>query len=110
MKFKLKKIKSDASFREFFRFHKGKKTSIIVLAKKERFKNLIVYSAINKFLRKNQIYTPKLISQYFNDGVMEIEDLGNNTLLNYVKKYKNKFSIYKKCIDVILKIQKIKLQ
>ena len=110
MKFKLKKIKSDASFREFFRFHKGKKTSIIVLAKKEHFKNIIVYSAINKFLRKNQIYTPKLISQYFNDGVMEIEDLGNNTLLNYVKKSKNKFSIYKKCIDVILKIQKIKLQ
>ena len=33
MKFKLKKIRSDASFREFFRLHKGKKTSIIVTAK-----------------------------------------------------------------------------
>ena len=37
MKFKLKKIKSDASFREFYRLHKGKKTSIIVTAKKEKF-------------------------------------------------------------------------
>ena len=51
MKFKLKKIRSDASFREFFRLYKGKKTSIIVTAKKERFKNLIAYSAINEFLK-----------------------------------------------------------
>ncbi len=54
MKFKLKKIRSDASFREFFRLYKGKKTSIIVTAKKERFKNLIAYSAINKFLKKKK--------------------------------------------------------
>jgi hypothetical protein len=50
MQFKLKKIRSDASFRKFYRLYKGKKTSIIVTAKKERFKNLIAYSAINKFL------------------------------------------------------------
>ena len=40
MKFKLKKIKSDASFREFFRLYKGKKTSIIVTTKKEDLKIL----------------------------------------------------------------------
>ena len=108
MQFKLKKIRSDASFREFFRLHKGKKTSIIVVAKKERFKNLIVYSAINRFLRKKGIYTPKLISQHFKEGIMEIEDFGNNTLLHHVKRSKNKLNFYKKCVDVILKIQKIK--
>ena len=108
MEFKLKKIRSDASFREFFRLHKGKKTSIIVVAKKERFKNLIAYSAINRFLRKKGIYTPKLISQHFNEGIMEIEDFGNNTLLHHLKRSKNKLNLYKKCVDVILKIQKIK--
>ena len=108
MQFKLKKIRSDASFREFFRLYKGKKTSIIVTAKKEKFKNLIVYSAINKFFKKKGIYTPKLISQHFKEGIMEIEDLGNRTLLDYVKKSKNKLNFYKKCVDVILKIQKIK--
>ena len=108
MQFKLKKIRSDASFREFFRLYKGKKASIIVTAKKERFKNLIAYSAINKFLRKKGIYAPKLISQNFNEGIMEIEDFGNNTLLNYIKRSKNKLNIYKKCVDVILKMQKIK--
>ncbi len=108
MQFKLKKIRSDASFREFFRLHKGKKTSIIVVAKKQRFKNLVVYSAINRFLRKKGIYTPKLISEHFKEGIMELEDFGNNTLLNHLKRSKNKLNFYKKCVDVILKIQKIK--
>ena len=39
---------------------------------------------------------------------LEIEDFGDKTLLHYVKKSKNKLSLYKKCVDVILKIQKIK--
>ena len=108
MQFKLKKIKSDASFREFFRLHKGDKTSIIVAAKKDQFKNLIVYSAINKFLRKKGIYTPKLISKHFKEGIMEIEDFGNNTLLHHVNRSKNKIKFYKKCVDLILKLQKIK--
>ena len=87
MQFKLKKIKSDASFRQFFRLFKGDKTSIIVTAKKERFKNLVVYAAINKFLRKKGIYTPKLISKHFDEGIMEIEDFGDQTVfqtLNFI--------------------------
>ena len=107
MQFKLKKIRSDASFREFFRLHKGKKTSIIVTAKKERFKNLIAYSAINKFLKNKGIHTPKLISQNLKEGIIEIEDFGDKTLLQYIKQSKNKLSFYKKCVDVIIKIQKI---
>ena len=108
MQFKLKKIRSDASFREFFRLKKGNKTSIIVTARKERFRNLIAYSAINKFLRGKGIHTPKTISQHYSEGIMEIEDFGDNTLLNFVRKSKNILPLYKKSIDVILKLQKIK--
>ena len=108
MQYKLQKIKNDASFREFFRLYKGKKTSIIVTASKEKFKNLIAYTAVNKFLRGKGIHTPKLISKHFNEGIIEIEDFGNKTLLDNVKKSKNKLFYYKKCADVILKIQKIK--
>ena len=108
MQFKLKKIRSDASFREFFRLKKGNKTSIIVTARKERFRNLIAYSAINKFLRGKGIHTPKTISQHYNEGIMEIEDFGDNTLLHFVRKSKNILPLYKKSIDVILKLQKIK--
>ena len=43
MNYKLKKISGDASFREFYRLQKGRHTSIIVQAKKQKFKNLITY-------------------------------------------------------------------
>ena len=108
MEYKLKKIRSDASLREFFRLKKGNKTSIIVTARKERFRNLIAYSAINKFLRGKGILAPKTISQHFSEGIMEIEDFGDNTLLHSVRKSKNILPLYKKSIDVILKLQKIK--
>ena len=108
MQFKLTKIKSDASFREFFRLYKKNETTIVVTAKKEKFKNLIVYSIINKFLKSKGINTPKLFAHYFKKGIMEIEDFGDKTLFHHVRKSKNKLSVYKKCVDVILKIQKIK--
>ena len=108
MQYKLKKIRSDASFREFFRLKKGNKTSIIVTARKERFRNLIAYSAINKFLRGKGIHTPKTISQHFSEGIMEIEDFGDNTLFHSIRKSKNIFPYYKKSVNVILKLQKIK--
>ena len=55
MQYKLKKISGDASFREFYRLYSGSKTSIIVSAKKEKYKNLFVYSAINQILNNNKI-------------------------------------------------------
>ena len=53
-------IAGDASFRTFYRIKNKKKSKIVVLAKKEKYKNLIAYPAINKFLRINNIHTPKL--------------------------------------------------
>ena len=64
MKHKLKKISGDASFREFYRVGKNNKTSIIVSAKKEKFKNLIVYAVVNKILNTNKVNAPKLLSNY----------------------------------------------
>ena len=44
----LKRIKGDASFRKFFRKKNKLKNSVIVYAKKEKSKNLLIYDAINK--------------------------------------------------------------
>ena len=52
---KLIKIKGDASFRKFFRKKNNHKSSILVFSKKEKYKNLLVYDAINKILIKNKI-------------------------------------------------------
>ena len=56
MNYKLKKISGDASFREFYRVKKKNKTSIIVFARKEQYKNLIVYSVVNKILNSHNIF------------------------------------------------------
>ena len=107
---KLTKIAGDASFRQFYRLKKGKKTSIIVKAKKEKFKNLVLYSAINKFLRQRKILAPKLIKNFFYKGVIEIEDFGDVQFSQYIKRKKYKFNAYKKAVKFLMKIQKIKPQ
>ena len=106
---KLIKIKGDASFRTFFRKVNVQQNSIIVSAKKEKFQNLIVYDAINKILRKNKILAPDLYNQNYRKNFIEIEDFGNKTILNEIKKKKkNKLNYFKKIIDLLTKVQLIK--
>ena len=106
---KLIKIKGDASFRTFFRKVNVQQNSIIVSAKKEKFQNLIVYDAINKILRKNKVLAPDLYNENYRKNFIEIEDFGNKTILNEIKKKnKNKFDYFKKIINLLIKVQLIK--
>ena len=110
MQFKLKKIFGDASFREFYRIQKNSTFTILVKANKNKFKNLIVYAAVNKLLISNKIKAPKLIKEYFDNNMMEIESLGDTSFLDYVKSKKNKLLDYKKLIEIIIKLQNIKFK
>ena len=110
MQIKIKKISSDASFREFYRIQKNITSSILVRVNREKYKNLIVYAAVNKFLIDNKIKAPKLLKEYFKDDMMEIEDLGPNSFLDSIKYKKNKLNDYKKLFRIIFKLQNIKLK
>ncbi len=110
MNYKLKKISGDASFREFYRLKKGNKTSIIVQANKEKFKNLILYSIINNILNSNKINAPKLISNHYKHNIIEISDLGDKSFYDFIIKKKNKIEYYKNLIQLIVKLQKIKIK
>tara|TARA_Y100000590_G_scaffold22298_1_gene25794 strand:+ start:1391 stop:2356 length:966 start_codon:yes stop_codon:yes gene_type:complete len=106
---KLKRIVGDASFRTFYRKKKARKNSIIVFSKKEKEKNLLIYDAVNKLLIKNKILAPKLISENYEKNFIEIQDFGKNTVYKLLKKYPtNKINLYRKSIDLLNKIQKIK--
>jgi aminoglycoside/choline kinase family phosphotransferase len=107
MQYTIKKISGDASFREFYKIEKNLKSTILVKANKDKFRNLIVYAGINELLIKNKIKAPKLIQEYFNADMMEIENLGDHSFLKYVKNKKNKLNDYKKLIQLIVKLQKI---
>ena len=105
----LKKIKSDASFRSFYRKTNNKRNSIIVYAKKEKEKNLLIYDAINSLLIENKILAPKLYKENYKKNFIEIEDFGDDTVFKLLKKNgSNKINLYKKSIDLLNKIQKIK--
>ena len=105
---KLFKIKGDASFREFYRKIEKSQSSIIIFAKKEKRKNLLIYDSINKILIKNNLIAPKLINQKYHSNFIEVSDLGKITALDYIKKNKNKFVIFEKIIKVLIDLQKIK--
>ncbi len=108
----LVQLSGDASFRKFYRF-KNKKKTILVFSKKEKRKNLLIYDAINKILIKNKIKAPKLISQNYKKNLIEIQDLGNETIFDLMaknkKKNKNKkMKFYYKIVSILSRLQKIK--
>ena len=105
----LKRIKGDASFRSFYRKTNNKRNSIIVYASKEKEKNLLIYDAINSLLIENKILAPKLYKENYKKNFIEIEDFGDETVYKLLKKSgSNKLNLYKKSIDLLSKIQKIK--
>ena len=105
----LKKIKGDASFRVFYRKKNDKKNSIIVYSRKEKEKNLLIYDAINSLLIENKILAPKLYKENYKQNFIEIEDFGDDTVFKLLKKSRsNKINLYKKSIDLLIRIQKIK--
>ena len=105
----LKKIKGDASFREFFRKRNKKFSSIIVFSKKQKLKNLLIYDAINKILIKNKILAPILYQENYIKNYLEIEDFGDDTIFKILsKKKKNQIIYFKKIINILNQIQSIK--
>ena len=93
MKFKIQPIIGDASFRSFYRLKLNKNSRIVVSANKEKYKNLIAYTAVNKFLRDKKILTPKLYTYDYSKGVIVIEDFGDLSFYKILLKKKNKLII-----------------
>ena len=105
----LKPIEGDASFRRFFRNKIKNKNSIVVFANKEKFKNLIVYDAINKILNKNKILAPNLYKENYKKGYIEIQDFGDNTIFKILSKKKNdRIKYFKKILKILMQMQSIK--
>ena len=105
----LKKLKGDASLRTFFRNKKKNSSSIIVYANKNKKSNLLIYDSINQILLKNNILAPKLLSENYSKNYIEIEDFGDQTIFNLLKKSRtNKLVIFKRIIRLLNKLQLIR--
>ncbi len=106
----MKLIKGDASERKFFRKRSHKISKIIIHSSINKRKNLLNYDSVNKILLKNKIRAPKLIGENYKKNLIEVEDLGDKTLFKIFQKYKTnrQIKLYKKVIDELIKLQKIK--
>jgi len=105
----LKKLKGDASTRKFFRKKYNDSSSIVIFAKKDKFKNLLVYDAISKILNKNKILAPKLYQENYKNNYIEVEDFGNETIFKILKKSKKKnFLYFQNIIKLLNQVQSIK--
>ena len=101
---KVTKLEGDASERKFYR----SKNSIIIFSKKNKKKNLLIYDAINKILNSGGICAPRLLNNNYKKNLIEVNDLGDVTLLKLLKNRKNKKKIFMKVLDLLFKVQKIK--
>jgi len=108
MSFKIQPVIADASFRSFYRLLLNKKKRIIVISRREKYKNLVAYCAVNNHLRKNKILSPKLFNHDLKNGIIVIEDFGKTSFYKILTNKKNKIKTYKKIVDLLIKIQKIK--
>ena len=59
-------------------------------------------------MRANKILAPKLYTHNYPKGIIVIEDFGDLSFYKVLLKKKNKLIIYKKLVDLLIKIQKIK--
>ena len=101
---KVTKLEGDASERKFYR----SKNSIIIFSKKNKKKNLLIYDAINRILNSEGINAPKLLKNNYKKNLIEVNDLGDVTLLKLIKNRKNKKKIFMRVLDLLFKVQKIK--
>ena len=104
---KIKEIKGDASFRKYFRVYQKDKSYILASAEKEKKSNILNYILINNFLSKRGISVPQVIDYNYKNGLALLQDLGDKTYLQLIRKSKNKFSIYQSLIKYLIKLQRI---
>ncbi len=102
---KVIKLEGDASERKFYR----SKNSIIIFSKKNKKKNLLIYDVINRILNSNGINAPKLLKNNYKQNFIEVNDLGDTTLFKFLNKRKNKKKIFINVLDLLFKVQKIKI-
>ena len=105
--YKIKEIKGDASFRKYFRIYYKNKSYMLASAEQDKKSNILNYVLINKFLSKQAINAPKAIDYDYKNGLALLQDFGDKTYLQLIKKSKKKYSIYQSLIKYLIKLQRI---
>tara|TARA_B100001027_G_scaffold86016_1_gene58935 strand:+ start:1487 stop:2467 length:981 start_codon:yes stop_codon:yes gene_type:complete len=97
----LVEIKSDASFRKYYRLE----NNILVMdAAPEKGESVSKFSKIARILHSFNLSAPKIIDVNNKEGFILLEDFGNKVFSKHINK-ENKKDLYKKAIDVLIDIK-----
>ena len=105
--FKLKSIKSDASFRKYFRVYiKNEKRKLLLVKSPKKTENNIGYLKISNILERMNLSVPKIINFDISKGIFLIEDFGINTYTKSLRNGESEFKLYNLATDILLYINK----
>ena len=96
--YKLEQIRSDASFREYYRVLD--KNLLIMYAPKDKGESLVNFEKINKVLSSINLSVSKIYDADYQNDLLLIEDFGNDifsTKLNH----SNEKDLYEKAINLL---------
>jgi aminoglycoside/choline kinase family phosphotransferase len=94
-------IKSDASFRKYYRLE----NNILVMdAAPEKGESVLKFSEIARILHTFNLSAPKIIDVNNKEGFILLEDLGDRVFSKFMNR-ENKIDLYKKAIDVLIDIK-----
>ncbi len=96
----IKKITPGGSDRVFYRCVRGEETYILVWDR-----DIHNYLKLQKHLYERGIAVPKIFWADESSNLLLIEDLGNDSLYELVKKKKNIYPIYRAAIEALVKLQ-----
>ena len=97
-KFKLEQIKSDASFREYYRVLD--KNLLIMYAPKDRGESLVNFERINKILSSINLSVSKIYDADYQNDLLLIEDFGNDIFSKKLNS-SNEKNLYEKAIHLL---------
>ncbi len=94
-------IKSDASFRKYYRLENN---ILIMDAAPEKGESVLKFSKIARILHSFNLSAPEILDVNHEEGFILLEDFGDKIFSTYMNK-ENKKDLYKKAIDVLIDIK-----
>lgn len=102
--FSIEEASSDASFRKYYRLNHADTNLLLMDASLER-ESLKAFLDVTQKLHAVDVNAPKILAQNLEIGYLILEDFGTTHYLDILD-WDNFEELYKKAIDVILKMQK----
>jgi hypothetical protein len=109
--YQLDKIAGDASFRHYYRAKLAGNKSYIIMSAPPEFEDIHPFYKIDQILIKNNFSAPKIFAADYENGLMLLEDFGNNSYTKVLAAsddlLKDENHLYKMAVELLLDLNKI---